>query len=212
MTIVGVVEDAAQYSFRQPPLMTVYTPLTQLAEPESLVTVALRSRDPAALRQSIRSEVRSFTPDVVVDYVRTMEEQVDAALVRERLLAMLSSAFGLLALVLSCIGLYGVVSYDVTRRRREIGIRMALGARRADVLRQILGGAVAICCVGVLAGLMVAVAGTRFLASLLFEVAPRDPLTLAVAATMIVATTVMASYLPARRASALDPALVLRTE
>src|SRR4029453_3104532 len=113
---------------------------------------------------------------------------------------------------LACVGLYGVVSYDVARRTRELGIRLALGARRADLLGRVLRGALSISSIGVLAGLLLALAATGLLSNLLFGIAPRDPLALGSAAAVIVSTTLMASYLPARRASRLDPARVLRSE
>jgi predicted permease len=213
MTIVGVVEDATQRSLRDEAPMTIYTPLAQLPEPEGLVTVALRTpNSPSSLAPSMRAEVRSLTPDVVVDNFRTMEQQIGTELVRERLLAMLSAAFGGLAVVLSCIGLYGVVSYDVTRSLRDLGIRMALGAQRLDVLRQVIRGALFISSIGIVVGLLATLGGTRVVASLLFGVTARDPLTLVAAAALLTITTVVASYIPARRASRIDPALVLRAE
>jgi ABC-type antimicrobial peptide transport system permease subunit len=141
-----------------------------------------------------------------------MDQQIGATLVRERLLALLSSAFGVLALVLSCIGLYGVVSYDVARRVRDLGIRLALGAQRRDVVRQVIGGALSMSSVGVLSGLLAAFVATRLLSSLLFGITARDPFTLASAAALLVVTTLLASYLPARRASSVDPIAVLRAE
>jgi ABC-type antimicrobial peptide transport system permease subunit len=141
-----------------------------------------------------------------------MEQQVGSELVRERLLAMLSMAFAALAVVLSCVGLYGVVSYDVSRSLRDLGIRMALGAQRLDILRQVIRGALLISSIGIAVGLLSALAGTRVVGSLLFGVTARDPLTLAAAAGLLMLTTVIASYIPARRASRIDPALVLRTE
>jgi predicted permease len=213
LTIVGVVEDTIQWSLRQDPPMTVYTPLAQLREPEFMVTVALKTRqDPLALASSVGPEVRALSAHLVVDYVRTMDQQIGATLVRERLLALLSSAFGVLALVLSCIGLYGVVSYDVARRVRDLGIRLALGAQRRDVVRQVIGGALTMSSVGVLSGLLAAFVATRLLSSLLFGITARDPLTLASAAALLVVTTLLASYLPARRASSVDPIAVLRAE
>jgi ABC-type antimicrobial peptide transport system permease subunit len=213
MTIVGVVEDATQRSLREESPMTVYTPLSQLPAPEGLVTVALRTRqDPASIAAAVRPEVRAVSPHVVVDYLRTMEQQIGTMLVREQLLAMLSTAFSVLALLLSCIGLYGVVSYDVTRGLRDLGIRMALGAQRVDVLRQVVRGALSISTLGVAAGLLGALAGTEMLEALLFGIVARDPLTLAGTAILLIVTTVMASYFPARRASRVDPVVVLRTE
>jgi predicted permease len=213
ITIVGIVEDATQRSLREEPPKTIYTPLAQLRQPEALVTVALRTPDhPSSLAGSLRAEVRALTPDVVVDNLRTMEQQIGSELVRERLLAMLSTAFAGLAVVLSCIGLYGVVSYDVSRSLRDLGIRMALGAQRHDVLRQVIRGAFLISSIGIAAGLLAALVGTRVVGSLLFGVTARDPLTLAAAAALLMLTTVIISYIPARRASRIDPALVLRAE
>ena len=213
MTIVGLVEDTTQRSLREDPFRIFYTPLSQLSEPEGLVTVALRTRqDPALIAAQVRPEVRGVNPDVTVDYVRTMRQQIGDVLVREQLLAMLSSAFSGLALLLSCIGLYGVVSYDVTRSLRDLGIRMALGAQRLDVLGRIIRGALSIASLGVIAGLLGAWAATRLLSTLLFGVTARDPLTLAGTALLLIAVTVIASYFPAHRAARIDPAVVLRTE
>jgi predicted permease len=213
LTIVGVVEDATQRSLRLDPPMTVYTPLAQLSQPEALITVALKTRqDPLALAGVVRPAVNALSPSAVVSYVRTMEEQIGVTLVRERLLALLSTAFGALALVLSCIGLYGVVSYDVTRTMRELGIRVALGARRGDVLRQVLRRALSVSSAGVLFGLLVTIAAIHVLSTLLFGITARDPLTLSSAALLLVLTTVAASYIPARRAARVDPVVVLRMD
>jgi ABC-type antimicrobial peptide transport system permease subunit len=213
MTIVGIVEDATQRSLREDPPMTIYTPLTQLRGPEALVTVVLRAlENSSSLVESMRADVRGLAPGVVVDNVRTMEQQIGAELVRERLLAMLSTAFAVFAIVLSCIGLYGVISYDVTCNLRNLGIRMALGARRLDVLLGVVRGALVISTIGIIAGLLATLAGTRVVASLLFGVTARDPLTLIAAAGFLLFTTVMASYIPARRAANIDPVLILRSE
>lgn len=213
MVIVGIVEDATQRSLREEPPKTIYTPLSQLRQSEGIVTVALRTSDnPSSLAGSMRAEVRTLAPDVVVDNFRTMEQQIGSELLRERLLAMLSTAFAALAVVLSCVGLYGVVSYDVSRSLRDLGIRMALGAQRLDVLRQVIRGALLMSSIGIFVGLLAALVGTRVVGSLLFGVTARDPMTLAGAAALLMLTTVIASYVPARRASRIDPALVLRTE
>jgi putative ABC transport system permease protein len=213
MTIVGIVEDATQRSLREEPPMTIYTPLAQLREPEGLVTVALRTpANASSLAESIRAEVRGRAPDVIVDNVRTMEQQIGTELVRERLLAMLSTAFAGLAVLLSCVGLYGVVSYDVTRSVRHLGIRLALGAQRRDVLLEVIRKALLVSSLGIVGGLLGTLAGTRVVAGLLFGVTARDPLTLVTAAVLLMVTTAAASYLPARRAARVDPALVLRAE
>jgi predicted permease len=213
MTIVGIVEDSTQRSLRENPPMSIYTPLTQLREPETLVTVALRTLDSSSsFAESMRADVRGLAPNIVVDNVRTMEQQIATELVRERLLAALSSAFAAFALVLSCVGLYGVVSYDVSRNLRSLSIRMALGARRLDILGGVIRSALAISSVGIAAGVLATLAGTRVLASLLFGVTATDPLTVVAAAALLVFTTVVASYIPARRAARIDPALLLRSE
>jgi predicted permease len=213
MTIVGIVGDATQRSLREEAPMTVYTPLAQLRAPEPSLTVALRTaQDPSVLAASIRADVRALSPVVVVDYVRTMHQQIADALQQERLLALLSSAFGVLALVLSCLGLYGMVAYDIARRTRDLGVRMALGARRIDIVQHVLRGAVSASSIGVLGGLLAAILAMRVLASLLFGVTARDPLTLTCAAAVLVFTALGAAVIPARRASRLDPVVALRTE
>jgi predicted permease len=212
-TVVGIVEDATQWSLRDDPFRTIYTPLTQLLEPETTLTVTLRSRrDPREFMGSVRAEVAALDSDVVVDYVRTMDQQIGGTLVRERVLALLSSAFGVVALVLSCVGLYGVIAYDVTRTARDIGIRLALGGQPGYVLGRVLGSAAGVTTLGVSIGLVATWFATRVLSSLLFGVTPRDPLTLAFAAAVIALTCLLAGYLPARRASRIDPVMVLRSE
>jgi len=167
---------------------------------------------PAALAASLRADVRALSPGVVVDNIRTMDQQIGSTLVRERLLAFLSTAFGLLALAMACIGLYGVVSFDVSRRLRDIGVRLALGAQRVNVIWQVLRTALVVSLAGIAAGLAATVAATRMLAALLFDVTSRDPLTLAVAAALLLLTAMAASFLPAHRASRIDPIVVLRAD
>ena len=213
MRIVGVVEDATQRTIREGALRTIYTPLAQLREPEGLLTMALRIRSaPAALAASLRDEVRGVNRDVVVDNIRTMQQQIGTTLVRERLVSILSAAFGVLALAMSCIGLYGVVSFDVGRRLRDIGVRMALGAQRVNVIWQVLRSGLIVSLAGIAAGLVATIAATRMLSALLFDITPRDPLTLAGAAALLLLTALAASFLPARRASRVNPIVVLRAE
>jgi predicted permease len=213
MTIVGVVRDAIQLSLRQPPPRTVYSLLSQAYEAEPTVTATVRTAgDPGWLVSGVRSEVRALNGEVVVNYIRTMEQQIHAALVREHVLAALSTWFGVLALVLACVGLYGVLAYDVARRRRELGIRIALGAQPTRLLRQVLRQASALAVVGIVVGLAVAWAATQVLSSLLFGLSPGDPLTLAFAALLLATTALIAGYLPARRAARVDPLAALRYE
>jgi predicted permease len=211
--IVGVVRDAHQTSLREAPPRMIYTPIAQSDEPPSRFTVAVRIvEQPTLLAAEIRTAVQSLDPDFVIHYMRTMEQQIDASLVRERLLATLSTSFGLLALILSAIGLYGVMAYDVTRRAREIGIRIALGARRGWVLRHVLRGAVIVASAGIAAGIAVALVATRVLATFVFGLSPRDPSTLVGVSIFLLATTMAAAWIPARRAARLDPMQVIKFE
>jgi ABC-type antimicrobial peptide transport system permease subunit len=141
-----------------------------------------------------------------------MSEQVDATLVQERLLATLSTAFGGLALVLACIGLYGVMAYSVVRRTREMGIRMALGAARRLVLWQVLRESLWLVVLGVVIGLPLAVWAAAALGDLLYELSPTDPVIFLASAVLLLVVAAVASYLPARRASRIEPAVALRHE
>jgi predicted permease len=211
--VVGVVEDTHQMNLRDAPIRTVYTPLAQSDEPPSAATVEVRTvHDPAKLASAVREVVRAVSQHVVLRYVRTMDQQIDASLVRERLLALLSSGFALLALVLSAIGLYGVMSYNVSRRVREIGIRMALGAARASVLWHVMRQAMMVSLAGVIVGVISALLTTRTLATFLFGLSARDPLTLAGVCVLLLGTSLVAGFVPARRAATLDPVRAIRTE
>jgi ABC-type antimicrobial peptide transport system permease subunit len=144
--------------------------------------------------------------------VRTMSEIIEPELRSWRLGATMFSIFGLLAFVVAIVGTYSVVAYDVTQRRREIGVRMALGAQHAQVLRSIIGQGLRTTSVGVVAGLVLALLTTRFLAGLLFETSPRDPVIFAGVAGVLLIAAIAASALPARQAARTDPARVLRSE
>jgi macrolide transport system ATP-binding/permease protein len=224
LTVVGVVQDLRQERLRleQPPRM-VYTPLAQGSlnvngVPETLqrATAEVRTTDDArtlrALAASVRDEARALNKTAVVSYVRTMDEQLDAALIQEGVLATLSTAFGALALLLASVGLYGVLSYNVARRSREIGIRLALGAARATVLRGVLRETTVLSLTGIAIGLAIAFAVTKAVSTFLFGLTPRDPMTLAATAAILLLTTGIAGYLPARRAASVDPMRALRTE
>ena len=212
LTVVGVVRDA-RHSLRDTPPPMVYQPLEQILEPPLNLTAAVRtSDDPGLVAGVVRGDVRALSRDVAVSWIRTMRQQIDASLVTERLLATLSSAFGALALLLACLGLYGVISFDVTRRRRDIGIRLALGATRFMVMAGVLRQAGTIAAAGLGLGLIGAWFASRLVADFLFGLTPRDPYTLAVVAFALAMTALVAGYLPARRASHVDPAVTLRAE
>jgi predicted permease len=161
---------------------------------------------------SLRSIVRGIDPALPMMDFRTVAEQVDRSLNTERLLAMLSSSFGTLALLLSLVGLYGIMSFVVTQRTREIGIRLALGARRSSAIWLILRDTLAMICVGIGVGLPVAWALARLAQSQLYEVRPADPIVVATAVVILCAAAMGAALVPARRASTVDPTQALRAE
>jgi putative ABC transport system permease protein len=214
MTIVGIVGNVHQEdSLRDARVRTVYTPLAQEYDVPRRLTVAVRSTEPtASLTAAARTETRAVSGDAVVTYVRTMEQQIGGTMVRERVLATLSAWFGVLALALACVGLYGLVAHDVAHRRREIGIRLALGARPATVTRETLWRAGALLAAGLTVGIAGALAAARTLGSLLYGLESSDPLVLAAAVAGLALTAFVASYLPARRAARIGPAEVLRSE
>ena len=213
MQIVGVAADTYQTTLREPPPRMVYEPLPQEPEVWGHLLIALRARDTRRISaEMIRSTVRGVTTDLVADDIRTMTNQIDGSLVRERTLMSLSSAFAILALMLACVGLYGVMSYQVTRRTREIGIRFALGAGRARVLGGILREVLLLSVAGLAVGAAAAWFATRTISSFLFALSPRDPITLAAVCAVLLVTTIIAGYLPARRAAAIDPARAIRNE
>jgi predicted permease len=217
LTIVGVVQNVLQERLRatSPPRM-IYTPFAQVTQPLQRVTAVIRTTDDphalTALAASVRDEARALSKDAVVSYVRTMDDQLDAALIQERVLATLSTAFGALALALSAVGLYGVMAYSVARTSREIGIKLALGAARSSVLLHVLRDTFAVSMAGISVGLFGALALAQSLGALLFGLAPRDPLTLLGSASVLLVTALVAGYLPARKAAAVDPMTALRTE
>jgi predicted permease len=162
--------------------------------------------------EAIRRELRGLDPNVPVMRVRTLEQDVNSRLDRERLIALLSGFFGLLALGLATVGLYGVMAYGVTQRTREVGLRMALGARRADVVGMIVRESLVPVLIGMAVGLGAALALTRLVAGLLFGVAPRDPVSILLAVAAMLAVALLAASIPARRASRVEPAIALRHE
>lgn len=212
-TIVGIVRDVHQESLRKAPPRMVYTPLAQATSVEPQMTAQVRTaRDPVTLANDVRAVVASLGGDAVVARVRTMQQQIDTSLVRERAMAMLATSLGVLVLVLACVGLYALMAYDVTRRSREIGIRMALGATQRSVLVRVLRDSLTLSAAGVTLGIVGALGATEAVAALLFGLTPRDPATLGAVVALLVATTFVAAWLPARRAACLDPARTLRAE
>ena len=216
-TIVGVVKDVKQGGVDKKTGTELYFDVDQVwrvpnALPNSLNIVLRTTRSADTLAGSIHQAVAALDPSLPVIKLRAMDEVFDEAIGRPRLLADLLAMFAALALLLAAIGSYGVLSYMVTERRREIGIRMALGADRSSVLQMVLGQGLRLTVAGVTIGLAVAFAVNRLLASLLFGVAPFDPTTMAVVVGLMAAVALVACYLPAHGATRVDPMIVLRDE
>jgi len=209
--IVGVLRDAKYNDLRAPVEPMFYLPLAQAPYPIQSVEVHTAG-DPLAMAAQVRRLLREMHRDLMISEVTTLAQRVDGTVVRERMLAELSGVFGVLALVLACVGLYGTMSYAVARRTSEIGIRMALGARRREMLWMVLRETVLLVAMGVAIGLPAALAATRLLQDYLFELKATDPATIAAAAMMLVAIAVLAGYLPAKRAARVDPMTALRYE
>ena len=211
LRIIGVVRDAVYLSVKESIPPTMYRHLPQLETPGPGMDMAIRSAGapPASLTRSIADALQRVDPDVVFTF-RPYKQALRANTVQERMLAMLSGFFGGLALFLAALGLYGVMTYAVSRRRTEIGIRMALGAAPSAAVRFVLQRAAMLVTAGVVLGAAMAIWAARFATPLVFGVQPRDPLTLAGAAVVLAAIGALASWIPAARASRIDPARVLR--
>jgi predicted permease len=209
--IVGVVRDIKYNSLRDAAPPTMYLPIGQRNWPGMSVEVRTAS-DPASFVPAVRDVIRRIDPNLPLANMTTQAEAVEGRLAQERLFAQAYVLFGLLALALASIGLFGVMSYSVARRTNEIGIRMALGARSADVLSLVMRESMTMVVVGVAIGLAGAFAASRFVATLLFGLAPTDPLTMGLAVSVMIVVSAFAGYLPARRAARVDPMVALRYE
>jgi predicted permease len=209
--IVGVVRDVRQNQLAEDPRAQLYLPLAQAASGE-LAVVVRGAADPAQLTAAVRREIHTVDAGLALADVRTMRAVVARSAARPRFIALLLGGFAGCAVVLALVGIYGVVAHSVTQRAGEFGIRAALGARPADVLRDVLGGSLRRAGLGVALGLIGAVAGTRVLARELYGVSPLDPVVLGGTAALLTLVALAASWLPARRATRADPASVLRAD
>jgi len=210
-TIVGVVGDVRQWSLESTPPMQVYTPLWQ--DGGNSVSLAVRtSLAPGRLASSMRALVRDLDPALALADIRTMTQVVSAASAQRRFQTLLLTAFGGAALLLSLVGLYALMSYSVAQRTAEIGIRMALGAQRSSVMRVVLQQGAYLALAGIALGMACAWGMTRWMASLLFEVSPADAPTFLTVAVLFCAVALAACYVPARRATRVDPMVALRYE
>ena len=211
MTIVGVVGDVQQYGLDQPSNMAAYIPLAQ--DLSFGYNVAVRTTgDPRRMEQTVRQAFLSTDNTQPVFHVRPLEDYVAESLAARRFTLMLLGLFGGLALVLAAVGIYGVISYAVSLRTREFGIRMAMGAARKDVLQMVLRQGLKLAATGLVLGIVASVVFTRFLTALLFQVKPADMMTTLAVLLMLAAVALLANYLPAHRASHVDPNVALRYE
>jgi len=214
-SIVGVVADAKQSSPADDTSWAIYLPYAQAPIPflmRSITFVARSNADALSLAGAARHAVNSVDPELPVYDVATMQELVAQSVSEPRFNTVLLGVFAGLALVLATLGIYGVMSYTVTQRRHEIGVRMALGAERRDVLRLVVGQGLILTSIGVAIGLAGAFGLTRFLAGFLFGVRPTDPITFVTISVLLMAVSAAASYIPARRAMKVDPMVALRYE
>lgn len=178
----------------------------------SLALVARTSVDPSSLSKALQREVQAVDPELPVFSIKPMEEMMASAMAQRQFSMMLFGVFAALALLLAAVGIYGVMAYTVAQRTHEVGIRIALGARTADVLKMVVGQATRLALIGVALGLTLAFALTRLMSSLLFGVSATDPLTFAALSVLLTGVALLASYIPARRATKVDPMIALRYE
>ena len=211
--IVGVVGNTRYENLRDASLPMVYVPISNHPVFSGVGAFEIRTiMDPKTLISAVRAAVNSVDSNLLITDMKTQMEQIDQNIYQERLIANLSSLFAVLALVVACVGIYGLLSYQVTRRTQEIGIRLALGAQRGDVLHLVLRQGIVLAVLGTLIGAAAALAVTRYLQSFLFGVKPSDPVTIVGVAFLLIAVALLASYIPARRAMKTDPMVALRYE
>jgi predicted permease len=209
--IIGVVRTAKYRNLREAPLPFVYLPLGQAMRGD-MTLVVRTTTDPSSMRRNVRSVLQRLNRDIPIYSVKTIGEQIEAALAPDRMIAVLLAVFGGAALLLASVGIYGVVSYAVSQRTHEIGIRMALGARSTDVLRLVVRDGMRLAIVGVVVGLAGAFAITRVVDSLLFGITPTDLSTFTIVTLGLLLIALIACYVPARRATKVDPLVALRYE
>jgi predicted permease len=211
LEVVGVARDSKYRSLGESPRPYVYHPVLQSYDPKMTLVVRTKG-EPQSVAGAVREQIRALDSNLAVANVKTLREQLDLSLFPSRVAAWTLGGFGFLALLLAAIGLYGVVSYSVAQRSREIGVRMALGARDQDVLKLVLGEGLFVIGVGLGLGLLLAFAATRLIAGFLYGVGATDALTFAGVPLLLGFVALVASYIPARRATKVDPLVALRYE
>ena len=211
LEVVGVARDGKYRSLGEKPHPYIYQPLLQSYDPKMTLVVRTRG-EPQSVAAAVREQIRALDANLPVADVKTLRDQLNLSLFPSRVAAWTLGGFGVLALLLAAIGIYGVVSYSVAQRTREIGVRMALGAKEKDVLRLVLGQGLFVIAVGLVLGLLLAVASTRVIVGFLYGVGAADPLTFAGVPLLLGFVAVVASYIPARRSTKIDPLVALRYE
>lgn len=211
--VIGVVKDAKYFTLDEDPQMAAYFPCSQ--SPGFFGNFVVRhapGADRAEIVSRVRNSIAEINSNILVNSVNSLEEQVDRSMATQSLIAELSGFFGVLAVFLACIGIYGLLSYSVARRTSELGIRVALGAQSNTLLWMILRECIVLLMVGLAVGVPVALSSTRILKSLLFQLSPLDPMAISIAIAAVVGMTIAAAWLPARRATRINPMQALRTE
>jgi predicted permease len=212
ITIIGVARSTKYENMREEIPTEMFTPYAQREWVNTMTFYVRTPQNPELVFREIRKAVHDLDPNLPIFYLVTLERQMEYSLVTERLVATLSSGFGILATLLAAIGLYGVMAYTVERRTREIGIRMAIGAARADVLWLVLRDVFLLLAAGLVIGLPISWMLTQTVRSQLYGIQPADPLSIATAILLIAAVTVAAGYVPAQKATRVDPMNSLRYE
>jgi len=210
--VIGIVKDVRQNDFVASPKMQMYLTYRQLKSVAANALVVRTSIEPMSVAAPVRNAIWSVDKDQTVADIDTMDHIVAEAVARQRFSMLLLGLFAALALLLASIGIYGVMSYSVAQRTREIGIRIALGARRIDVLQMTVKQALKLVGVGMMIGLAAAILLTRVLASLLFGISATDPITFIGISVVLLAVAILASYVPALRATKVDPITALRAQ
>jgi putative ABC transport system permease protein len=209
--IVGVVGSFREASLAEEPRGELFTPYAQTTVPGSALVVR-STGTPGEVVNAVRGAIATVDPDVAIYDVRTMSQQVDASVAQSRLRSALLAVFSVVALILASLGVYGVIACSVAERKKEIGIRVALGARPSEVRSMVLGQGLKLTLIGLAVGLAGAAAATRLIKGFLFGVSAGDPLTYAATCAVFLVVALLASYLPARRAMRVDPMTALREE
>jgi predicted permease len=212
ITIIGVVKDVTYVNLRENLRRHFYLPTGQEERLANLTLHIKTSGDSQPVGAALRNEVKSLDPHLPLYDVKTLADEINQSLIQERMVTWLTSAFGLVATLLTALGLYGVLTFSVARRTREIGIRVALGAQRHDVMKLIVTQGLLIVAVGIVLGLVASYGLSKVIATLLFGVSPTSASTLIVVTIALFVISLLACYLPARRATKVDPLVALRYE